>query len=154
MQGEPCSHAEYAAGRKAPGRIWNRPYSVGAMLASTRKVHGAARVDGRTMFALQKQPRKAVAFRGCCTCDGKSGLRVRADDVTDDVDDVVSGQAVVTQDLIGGAGVTELIHDADAAHGDGQLLADDGADGLAQAADDAVLLDGDDAAALAGGRSG
>ena len=47
--------------------------------------------------------------------------------------------------------MTELIHDADAAHGDGQLLADDGADGLAQAADDAVLLDRDDAAALAGG---
>ena len=31
-------------------------------------------------------------------------------------------------------------------------FADDGADGLAQAADDAVLLDGDDAAALAGSR--
>ena len=25
MQGKPCSHAEYAAGRKAPGRIWNPP---------------------------------------------------------------------------------------------------------------------------------
>ena len=101
------------------------------MLASARKVHGAARLTGEQCSPLQKQPRKAVAFRGCCTCDGKSGLRVRADDVTDDVDDVVSGQAVVTQDLIGGAGVTELIHDADAAHGNGQLLADDGADGLA-----------------------
>ena len=84
------------------------------MLASTRKVHGAARLTGEQCSPLQKQPRKAVAFRGCCTCDGKSGLRVRADDVTDDVDDVVSGQAVVTQDLIGGAGVTELILDAGA----------------------------------------
>ncbi len=35
--------------------------------------------------------------------------------------------------------------------GDGQLFAQDGADGLAQTADDAVLLGGDDPAALLGG---
>ena len=74
-----------------------------------------------------------------------------ADHLADDVDDVLGGEAVVTQDLVRGAGVAELILDADAAHDAGQLLADNSADSLAQAADDAVLLDGDDAAALAGG---
>ena len=48
--------------------------------------------------------------------------------------------------------MAELILHADAMHEAGQLLADNCADSLTQTADDAVLLDRDDAAALAGSR--
>ena len=49
-----------------------------------------------------------------------------------------------------GAGAAELVLHADAADRGGLLLAEQGADGLAQTADDAVLLGGDDLAAFLG----
>ena len=63
---------------------------------------------------------------------------------------MLRGQAELLEQGSGGAGVAELVVDADAAHGGGQLLAQNAAHGLAQAAQDVVLLAGDDLAALLG----
>ena len=60
-------------------------------------------------------------------------------------------KAELLQKIHSGAGVTELVVDADAAHGSGQLLAEQAADSLAQTADDGVLLAGDNLTALSGG---
>ncbi len=60
-------------------------------------------------------------------------------------------QTVQLEQVPCGAGATEHVLHAHAADGGRQLLAQDGADGLAQAADDAVLLGSDDLAALPGG---
>ena len=59
-------------------------------------------------------------------------------------------QAVLCQQVPGGAGAAEHILHAHAAHGGGQLLGQDGAHGFAQTADDVVLLGGDHLAALFG----
>ena len=60
-------------------------------------------------------------------------------------------QTVQLEQVPCGAGAAELVLHAHAADRSRQLLAQDGADGLAQTADDAVLLGGDDLAALLGG---
>ena len=60
-------------------------------------------------------------------------------------------QTVQLEQVPCGAGAAELVLHAHAADRGRQLLAQDGADSLAQAADDAVLLGGDDLAALLGG---
>ena len=59
-----------------------------------------------------------------------------------------SVQTELLQQIPCGAGAAEHVLHAHAAHGSGQLLAQNGADGLAQTADDVVLLGGDDLAAL------
>ena len=64
---------------------------------------------------------------------------------------VFRAEAELLQQSRGRAGVTEHIIDADAADGGGQLLAEQAAHGLAQTADDGVLLTGDDPASLFGG---
>ena len=60
-------------------------------------------------------------------------------------------QTVQLEQVPCGAGAAELVLHAHAADRGGQLLAQDSADSLAQTADDAVLLGGDDLAALLGG---
>ena len=74
-----------------------------------------------------------------------------AQEVQHDLLHVGGGQAELLQQLPAGAGAAELVVDADPAHGGGPLLDQQGAHRLAQAADDAVLLGGDDLAALLGG---
>ena len=59
-------------------------------------------------------------------------------------------EAVQLQQIPGRAGAAELVLHTNAADRGGALLAQDSADGLAQTADDAVLLGGDDLAALLG----
>ena len=63
---------------------------------------------------------------------------------------MLRGQTELLKQSGGGAGVAKLIVDTDAAHGGGALLGQNTAHGLAQAAQDVVLLAGDDLAALAG----
>ena len=60
-------------------------------------------------------------------------------------------QTILAQQIPCRAGAAELVLHAHAADGGGQLLAQKRADGLAQTADDVVLLGGDDLAALLGG---
>ena len=60
-------------------------------------------------------------------------------------------QAEGVDQVPGGAGAGKAVLNADAADRDGLLFGQQGADGLAQAADDAVLLAGDDLPAVAGG---
>ena len=59
-------------------------------------------------------------------------------------------QTELLQQVPCGAGAAEHVLHAHTAHGSGQLLAQNGADGFAQTADDVVLLGGDDLAALLG----
>ena len=61
-----------------------------------------------------------------------------------DLDDVLLAQAELLQQVVCGAGEAEDVVDADAADGGGALLGQAGADSLAQAADDGMLLAGDD----------
>ena len=63
---------------------------------------------------------------------------------------MLRAQAELLEQVGGGAGVSELVVDADAAHQGGALLAEQGAHRLTQAADDGVLLAGDDLSALLG----
>ena len=63
---------------------------------------------------------------------------------------MLCAEAELLQQGGGGAGVAEFIVDADAAELGGALFAQQRSHSLAQAADDAVLLTGDDLAALAG----
>ena len=59
-------------------------------------------------------------------------------------------QTELLQQVPCGAGAAEHVLHAHAAHGGGLLLAQDSADGLAQTADNVVLLGSDDLAALLG----
>ena len=61
---------------------------------------------------------------------------------------MLGGQAELLEEGRGGAGVAELVIDADPAHRGGTLLTEQGGDRLPQAADDRVLLAGDDLSAL------
>ena len=64
---------------------------------------------------------------------------------------MLRGETELLEQSGSGTGVAKLVVDADAAHGGGALLGQNTTDSLTQAAQDVVLLAGDDLAALLGG---
>ena len=75
---------------------------------------------------------------------GRFHIELLTAELVGDLDDVFLAQAELLQQVARGAGEAEHGVDADAADGGGALLGQAGADSLAQAADDGMLLSGDD----------
>ena len=69
-------------------------------------------------------------------------------EILSNLDDVIRAEAELAQHFPRRAGMSELVVHADAAHRRRALLRQHRRDGLAQTADDAVFLTGDDPAAL------
>ncbi len=89
------------------------PPAIAALSTSPERGGFSGRRGRRPL--QQKTALGELILKGCWVILGKL-LVFGADDLADDADDVLGSQAVIAQDLIGGAGVAELILHADAMH--------------------------------------